>query len=88
MKNLDFEWLTDEFMLYCPTPQLRSVSRLRTHCTAFRNRILPEDRPEGRTVSAVGSATYLYPSSGAFGSAVVVAFQFPLGSIPISSGLP
>ena len=23
MKNLDFEWLTDEFMLYCRSTQLR-----------------------------------------------------------------
>ena len=23
MKNLDFEWLTDEFMLYCRSAQLR-----------------------------------------------------------------
>ena len=23
MKNLDFEWLTDEFMLYCRSIQLR-----------------------------------------------------------------
>ena len=23
MKNLDFEWLTDEFMLYCCNTQLR-----------------------------------------------------------------
>ena len=63
MKNLDFEWLTDEFMLYCHTPQLRSVSRLRAHHTAFRNRILPEDRPEGRTASAVGSVTGPSPFS-------------------------
>ena len=23
MKNLDFDWLTDEFMLYCRSTQLR-----------------------------------------------------------------
>ena len=26
MKNLDFEWLTDEFMLYCRSTQLREKS--------------------------------------------------------------
>ena len=25
MKNLDFEWLTDEFMLYCRSTQLRAI---------------------------------------------------------------
>ena len=28
MKNLDFEWLTDEFMLYCRTTQLREKSMM------------------------------------------------------------
>ena len=26
MKNLDFEWLTDEFMLYCRTSQIKEKS--------------------------------------------------------------
>lgn len=32
MKNLDFEWLTDEFMLYCRSTQLRekTMSSYRT----------------------------------------------------------
>ena len=28
MKNLDFEWLTDEFMLYCRTTQRREKSMM------------------------------------------------------------
>ena len=28
MKNLDFEWLTDEFMLYCRTTQLSEKSMM------------------------------------------------------------
>jgi len=33
MKNLDFEWLTDEFMLYCRSIQLRKKP-----CAAMRKR--------------------------------------------------
>ena len=28
MKNLDFDWLTDEFMLYCRSTQLREIMML------------------------------------------------------------
>ena len=27
MENLDFEWLTDEFMLYCRSTQSEAVSK-------------------------------------------------------------
>ena len=70
MISLDFDWQTNEFMLYCRTTQLREKSMMAYEQSLklfqrwcmdemgiFTVDKVPEDSLEGRTASAVGSVT-------------------------------
>ena len=78
MKNLDFEWLTDEFMLYCRSTQLREKTmssyeqtlHLFGRCLSDELKIYTVDIPHGVPVinwgafSGCGSLkTWILPNS-------------------------
>ena len=75
MKNLDFEWLTDEFMLYCRSTQLREKTM------SSYEQTLPAINDQDLAAVSGGSGDGVRPSPYSFGQRIRVLLNTALGEM-------